>query len=164
MPTKAIPKSLSLRLFLVDLLSLFFHQNDLPALRRELQKDLRAFIKRVGPELGPIYTDPDLNWGDLFRMQKVGFQQSISQLAFSFFKGMHHRSEPATRSMLISCVCVVSGLVVGRKEGKEGGRERRTTPFRDAHPRRIVFYSAPTNYYYNNSPFFSERVGRLAYY
>ncbi|CAM9482234.1 unnamed protein product, partial [Laminaria digitata] len=45
--------------------------NELPALRRELQQDLRAFIKRVGPELGPIYTDPDLNWGDLFRMQKV---------------------------------------------------------------------------------------------
>lgn len=46
-------------------------QNDLPAVRLELQKDLRAFIKKVGPELGEIYTKPDLKWGDLFRMQKV---------------------------------------------------------------------------------------------
>lgn len=46
-------------------------QNELPAVRRELQKDLRAFIKKVGPELGEIYTNPDLKWGDLFRMQKV---------------------------------------------------------------------------------------------
>ncbi|CAM9628551.1 unnamed protein product [Ectocarpus sp. 6 AP-2014] len=44
--------------------------NELPAVRRELQKDLRAFIKKVGPELGEIYTKPDLKWGDLFRMQK----------------------------------------------------------------------------------------------
>lgn len=46
-------------------------QNELPAVRRELQKDLRAFIKKVGSELGEIYTKPDLKWGDLFRMQKV---------------------------------------------------------------------------------------------
>ena len=46
-------------------------QNDLPSVRLELQKDLRAFIKKVGPELGEIYTKPDLKWGDLFRMQKV---------------------------------------------------------------------------------------------
>lgn len=46
-------------------------QNELPAVRLELQKDLRAFIKKVGPELGEIYTTPDLKWGDLFRMQKV---------------------------------------------------------------------------------------------
>ncbi|CAM9495549.1 unnamed protein product, partial [Sphacelaria rigidula] len=45
--------------------------NKLPGIRRALQKDVRAFVKRVGPELGPIYTDPDLKWGDLFRMQKV---------------------------------------------------------------------------------------------
>lgn len=57
--------------YFVFLALLYLHQNELPALRRELQKDLRTFIKRVGPELGPIYTDPDLNWGDLFRMQKV---------------------------------------------------------------------------------------------
>lgn len=44
----------------------------LPVIRRALQKDVRAFVKRVGPELGSIYTDPDLKWGDLFRMQKGG--------------------------------------------------------------------------------------------
>ena len=49
-------------------------------MRRELQKDLRAFIKRVGPELGPIYTDPDLNWGDLFRMQKVTHAPRLTAL------------------------------------------------------------------------------------
>lgn len=54
------------------LVALLYAQNDLPAVRRELQKDLRAFIKKVGPELGEIYTKPDLKWGDLFRMQKVG--------------------------------------------------------------------------------------------
>lgn len=27
----------------------------------------------MGPELGEIYTKPDLKWGDLFRMQKVCF-------------------------------------------------------------------------------------------
>ncbi|CAM9722364.1 unnamed protein product [Scytosiphon promiscuus] len=46
--------------------------NELPAVRLELQRDLRTFIKKVGPELGEIYTNPDLKWGDLFRMQKDG--------------------------------------------------------------------------------------------
>lgn len=52
-------------------MALYTSQNKLPALRRELQKDLRAFVKRVGPELGPIYTDEHLEWGEIFRMQKV---------------------------------------------------------------------------------------------
>lgn len=55
------------------------HQNDLPGVRLELQKDLRAFIKKVGPELGEIYTKPDLKWGDLFRMQKVGVSSSLGR-------------------------------------------------------------------------------------
>jgi glycerol-3-phosphate O-acyltransferase/dihydroxyacetone phosphate acyltransferase len=34
----------------------------LPAIRRELQKDLRAFIKKMRPVLGDIYYEKDLNW------------------------------------------------------------------------------------------------------
>ncbi|CAN0325267.1 unnamed protein product [Discosporangium mesarthrocarpum] len=46
--------------------------NELPQMRRELQRDLRAFVRKVGPELGPIYTDPDLNWREYFKKQKGG--------------------------------------------------------------------------------------------
>ena len=34
----------------------------LPATRRQLQSDLRAFIKKVGPALGEIYYGKELNW------------------------------------------------------------------------------------------------------
>ena len=66
--------------------SRLYIQNDLPAVRRELQKDLRSFIKKVGPELGEIYTKPDLKWGDLFRMQKVGGMR----LTAEWLPQLHH--------------------------------------------------------------------------
>lgn len=34
----------------------------LPAIRRQLQTDLRAFIKKMRPILGDIYYEKDLNW------------------------------------------------------------------------------------------------------
>lgn len=34
----------------------------LPAIRQELQKDLRAMIKLIGPSLGDIYYEKELNW------------------------------------------------------------------------------------------------------
>ena len=37
----------------------------LPALRQQLQTDLRAFIKTMGPVLGDIYYEKDLNWNTI---------------------------------------------------------------------------------------------------
>lgn len=37
----------------------------LPAVRKELQRDLRALIREVGPSLGNIYYDKDLNWQEI---------------------------------------------------------------------------------------------------
>lgn len=34
----------------------------LPAIRKELQADLRATIRQIGPSLGDIYYEKDLNW------------------------------------------------------------------------------------------------------
>ncbi|GAX18374.1 glycerol-3-phosphate O-acyltransferase / dihydroxyacetone phosphate acyltransferase [Fistulifera solaris] len=34
----------------------------LPATREALQKDLRAFIKRIGPELGDLYYEKEVDW------------------------------------------------------------------------------------------------------
>jgi glycerol-3-phosphate O-acyltransferase/dihydroxyacetone phosphate acyltransferase len=43
----------------------------LPDIRRELQKDLREFVRAIGPSLGELYTDKTLNWAD--------FQQALRQ-------------------------------------------------------------------------------------
>jgi glycerol-3-phosphate O-acyltransferase/dihydroxyacetone phosphate acyltransferase len=43
----------------------------LPDIRRELQKDLREFVRKIGPSLGKLYTDKELNWAD--------FQQDMRQ-------------------------------------------------------------------------------------
>jgi hypothetical protein len=43
----------------------------LPDIRRELQKDLREFVRAIGPSLGELYTDKTLNWAD--------FQQTLRQ-------------------------------------------------------------------------------------
>jgi glycerol-3-phosphate O-acyltransferase/dihydroxyacetone phosphate acyltransferase len=37
----------------------------LPAIRQQLQTDLRAFIKTMGPVLGDIYYEKDLNWNTI---------------------------------------------------------------------------------------------------
>lgn len=34
----------------------------LPAIRKSLQKDLRMFVKKIGPALGDVYFDKDLDW------------------------------------------------------------------------------------------------------
>lgn len=43
----------------------------LPDTRRELQRDLREFVRTIGPSLGKLYTDKELNWAD--------FQQNTRQ-------------------------------------------------------------------------------------
>lgn len=37
----------------------------LPKIRKELQVDMRAFIKRVGPALGEVYYGKELNWAQI---------------------------------------------------------------------------------------------------
>jgi glycerol-3-phosphate O-acyltransferase/dihydroxyacetone phosphate acyltransferase len=37
----------------------------LPAQRRELQRDLRALIKKVGPAFGDLYYEKELNWNQI---------------------------------------------------------------------------------------------------
>lgn len=43
----------------------------LPATRRQLQADLRAFIKRVGPALGEIYYGKELNWQQIQERSRI---------------------------------------------------------------------------------------------
>lgn len=37
----------------------------LPATRRALQADLRAYIRVIGPSLGKIYYDKELDWAEI---------------------------------------------------------------------------------------------------
>lgn len=53
----------------------------LPATRRQLQVDLRAFIKKVGPALGEIYYGKELNWQQI---------QERSRLSSARLKDMAH--------------------------------------------------------------------------
>ena len=41
----------------------------LPAERKKLQRDLREFIRKVGPSLGDVYSEKELDWAD--------FQQNL---------------------------------------------------------------------------------------
>lgn len=43
----------------------------LPEERKELQKDLRDFIRKIGPSLGDVYTNKELDWAD--------FQHTVRQ-------------------------------------------------------------------------------------
>jgi glycerol-3-phosphate O-acyltransferase/dihydroxyacetone phosphate acyltransferase len=43
----------------------------LPATRRRLQADLRAFIKKLGPALGEIYYGKDLDWKAIIEKSRV---------------------------------------------------------------------------------------------
>ncbi|CAM9294427.1 unnamed protein product [Phaeothamnion confervicola] len=57
--------------------------------RKELQEELRAFVKRVGPSLGPIYEAADIKWGKVMNSHK-----SEENLAFMATKAAH-AMEPA---------------------------------------------------------------------
>lgn len=53
----------------------------LPSMRKELQADLRSFIKRVGPALGEIYYGKELDWAQIqekSRKSSVQFKHSQS--------------------------------------------------------------------------------------
>ena len=39
----------------------------LPTERAELQRDIRAYIHRVGPELGSVYLDKEVKWDEIIR-------------------------------------------------------------------------------------------------
>lgn len=53
----------------------------LPAIRRELQVDLRVFIKRLGPALGEIYYGKELNWKEIQEKSRLSSQKRLSDLA-----------------------------------------------------------------------------------
>lgn len=46
----------------------------LPSQRRKLQNDLRQFVKDIGPSLGKLYTEKELNWAD-FQMTSRKLQE-----------------------------------------------------------------------------------------
>jgi glycerol-3-phosphate O-acyltransferase/dihydroxyacetone phosphate acyltransferase len=49
--------------------------HDLPKMRKELQADLRSFIKKVGPALGEIYYGKELDWTQIQeKSRKSSFQ------------------------------------------------------------------------------------------
>jgi len=39
----------------------------LPVVRRQLQQELRRFVKTIGPSLGRVYSDKNLDWADHFK-------------------------------------------------------------------------------------------------
>lgn len=59
----------------------------LPAQRRQLQKDLRAMVKKVGPAFGELYYGKELNWAeiqDLARKNSSAIYQVASSGDFIF--------------------------------------------------------------------------------
>ena len=44
----------------------------LPAIRKNLQDDLRAFIRSIGPALGEIYYGTELDWAKIQEQSKLG--------------------------------------------------------------------------------------------
>ncbi len=54
----------------------------LPAVRKNLQADLREFIKRIGPSLGDVYSEKKLNWADFQRnMRKNSYTDLNSNVS-----------------------------------------------------------------------------------
>jgi glycerol-3-phosphate O-acyltransferase / dihydroxyacetone phosphate acyltransferase len=54
----------------------------LPAQRRELQRDLRAMIKKVGPAFGELYYGKELNWAEIQELARKN-SNAIYQVASS---------------------------------------------------------------------------------
>ncbi|GAX12851.1 glycerol-3-phosphate O-acyltransferase / dihydroxyacetone phosphate acyltransferase [Fistulifera solaris] len=52
----------------------------LPATRQALQKDLRAFIKRIGPELGDLYYEKEVDWAAVQEKYRRSKEESSVQL------------------------------------------------------------------------------------
>lgn len=52
----------------------------LPATRRQLQIDLRRFVKEIGPALGDIYYEKDLNWKTIQEMNRKEHAMSTTPL------------------------------------------------------------------------------------
>ena len=51
----------------------------LPATRRALQADLRAFIRKIGPVLGEIYYGKELNWAEIQeKSRKASLQNFVN--------------------------------------------------------------------------------------
>ena len=48
----------------------------LPATRTELQDDLRAFIRSIGPALGEVYFGADLDWAKIQEQSKLGLDET----------------------------------------------------------------------------------------
>lgn len=48
----------------------------LPAIRKELQDDLRAFIRSIGPALGEIYYGAELDWTKIREHSKLGLDDT----------------------------------------------------------------------------------------
>ena len=51
----------------------------LPAVRKQLQTDIRVFIKKVGPALGELYFGKELNWQEI--QEKSRIRESTAMLS-----------------------------------------------------------------------------------
>lgn len=61
----------------------------LPHVRKELQHDLRELIKKIGPMLGEVYFEKDLDWGSIRRKSRMSLAEvSILKLASEEVKKM----------------------------------------------------------------------------
>ena len=54
----------------------------LPGQRRQLQKDLRAMIKKVGPAFGELYYGKELNWNQIQELSRKN-SEAIYKVASS---------------------------------------------------------------------------------
>jgi glycerol-3-phosphate O-acyltransferase/dihydroxyacetone phosphate acyltransferase len=55
----------------------------LPARRRELQRDLRAWIRKVGPAFGDVYYEKELNWTEIEELARKNSEAIYSKAASS---------------------------------------------------------------------------------
>jgi len=74
---------------------------NLPKERALLQSELRAVIKEIGPSLGGLYTNKDLDWGHY--MKRTGSISSLAEMAsINLVKSPRSPSDPLSRSQEIN--------------------------------------------------------------
>jgi glycerol-3-phosphate O-acyltransferase / dihydroxyacetone phosphate acyltransferase len=71
----------------------------LPQTRANLQRDLRHFIKKLGPVLGEIYYTKDLDWGAIQEQARAAMERS-SAIGSSTQETMHRRRGTETSETL----------------------------------------------------------------
>ena len=51
----------------------------LPAMRRQLQMDIREFVKTIGPSLGDVYSMKNMDWAAFQQNSRQELRSSLKQ-------------------------------------------------------------------------------------